>query len=116
MGRDPRYGLHDCWNASATERDEFRCQVPGDERAPAPVPAYRVDMGPTSRAVLLNVCPVGASLQSMDVVRWLTAYGLIKRWQKWPPGRDDPRLMEALGVIQREHDAIDLERVEQPKR
>lgn len=108
MGRDARFGPHNCVTASEAERDEFRC--PDYGRAPAAVPTYRVDMGPTSRAILTTQCPVGLSTRDKEVALWLTAYGMVKRWQKWPPGRDDPRLLEALTVIQREHDLIDLER------
>lgn len=82
--------------------------LPGEERAPAPVPTYRLDMGPSRRAHLTTACPVGLALTDETALD-LTAYALVKRWQKWPPGRDDPRLLDALAVIQREHDLISLE-------
>ena len=54
-------------------------------------------------------CPVGTVLDDRLVRDALVAFGAVKRWQKWPPGRDDPRLLDALNVIQREHDLLDAE-------
>ncbi|HEX5437152.1 MAG TPA: hypothetical protein VFW98_08330 [Gemmatimonadaceae bacterium] len=108
-GRSARYGHLTCGSCTEAERDEFRCCLAGHEREPAPVPTYRLDMGPTRRAVLTRQCPVGLALRDPQVGLWLTAYGMVRRWGKWPPGRDDPRVLEAMVVIQREHDLIDRE-------
>lgn len=73
------------------------------------MPTYRVDMGPTRRAEFTTRCPVGLAMTD-EVALYLAAYAMVKRWNKWPPGRDNPRVVEALTVIQREHDLIDMER------
>lgn len=109
VGRDARFGKYTCGTCTAKQKDELRCVLKGHERPPAKTPAYRVAMG-SARAVLTKSCPVGLSLNDDRTSLYLTAYGMVKKWAKWPPGRDDPRTLEALTVIQREHDLIDLER------
>jgi hypothetical protein len=49
-----------------------------------------------------TVCPWSVALKDGRVGRWLTAYGMVDRWGKWPPGKDDPQLMEAFTVIANE--------------
>lgn len=65
-------------------------------------------MGPNRRAELFTVCPNGVALTE-EVTTALTTFGFLSRFNKWPPGRDDPRFLEAVSIIQREHDAIDSE-------
>jgi len=67
-------------------------------------------MGPHARAILTTQCPVGLSLENDAIGLWLTAFGMVKRWNQWPPGRTDPRTLEALTLVQREHDLIDMEK------
>lgn len=109
LGRSEEYGHLVCGACAESVRDKMRCVLPGHEREPAPAPTYRVDMGPASRAALFTRCPVGLALTD-DAARYLSAYGLVKRWGKWPPGRDNPALLEAMSLIEREHDLITLER------
>jgi hypothetical protein len=110
--RDARYGQLTCGACSNKQRDEFRCVLKGHERKPADGPAYRVSMGPQRRAAFYGSCPVGLALESPRTELYLAAYGLVSRWSKWPPGRDDPRTLEAITVIQREHDLIDAEHLD----
>lgn len=94
-------------------RDRLRCVLPdadGSVRSPALVPTYRVDMGSTARARLFHACPIGTLYGDPFIRHSLTVSGLVRRFNRWPPGREDPRLLEAVLVIQREHDVIDAER------
>jgi hypothetical protein len=69
-------------------------------------------MGWSRKAIHTTKCPWSVALADRQVNRWLTAYGLVERWRKWPPGREDPQLMEALLVIAGEHNRMDAERIE----
>lgn len=104
LGRSEEYRHHVCETAKEPERQRMRC--PPYE--PAKVPAYRVEMGASRRAELFASCPWSQAL-TPQVERWLSTYALISRFNRWPPGRDDPQLYEAIVIIQREHDAIDRE-------
>jgi len=84
----------------------------GHEREPKKVPTYKIEMGPSKRAIQTTTCPWSVALADRRVNGWLTAYGLVERWREWPPGRRDPQLMEALLVIAGEHNRIDAERLE----
>lgn len=114
LGRSPEHGQLTCGTCNEATRDRMRCPLPltgpgrGPARAPAAVPAYRVEMG-NARAELFRSCPWGEAL-TPEVTRLLNTYGFIKRFDKWPPDREDPRLYEAVSLLQREHDAIDEER------
>lgn len=123
LGRSERYGHLTCGGCSEAQRDELRCPLrfaAGKDqtgkvrdpapRAPADVPFYRIEMGRNRRAEFTKQCPVGLALTD-DVTLYLNAYALVERWGKWPPGRDDPQVLEAIMVIRREHDLIDLERL-----
>lgn len=107
--RSEKYGHLTCGSCTERQRDEFHCVIKGHERPPALAPKFRVEMG-TARTVLTKSCPVGLALQSERTAMYLTAYGLVSRWNKWPPGRECPRTVDAIATIQREHDLIDNER------
>jgi hypothetical protein len=72
-------------------------------------------MGWNRKAVQTTRCPWSLALADSRTIQWLTAYGLIERWGKWPPGREDPQLLEAMVVIASEHARIEAERLESLK-
>jgi hypothetical protein len=72
-------------------------------------------MGWQRKATHTKKCPWSVALADTRVNRWLTAYGMVERWGKWPPGREDPQLMEAMLVIAGEHNRMDAERIEAAK-
>lgn len=78
------------------------CGLPGHEREPKKVPTYKIEMGNDRRAVQTKICPWAVALEDEKVSQWLLAYGLVSRWGKWPPGREDPQLLEAMVVIANE--------------
>lgn len=114
LGRSKEYGHLTCGGCSEATRDKMRCPLTlhgkgkRPPREPAAVPSYRVEMGGTKRAELFRSCPYGECL-TPEATRHLTTFGFIKRFDKWPPGREDPQLYEAVSLLQREHDAIDEE-------
>lgn len=64
------------------------------------------------RARFFDRCPVGIAYTD-EVVAMLSAYNVNREFHRWPPGRDDPRLLEAFVVIKREHELIDAESIKQ---
>ncbi|MFL5481135.1 MAG: hypothetical protein ACJ8AK_03015 [Gemmatimonadaceae bacterium] len=54
-------------------------------------------------------------LADRKINQWLTVYGVVERWGKWPPGRENPQLLEAMIVIASEHARIDAEKVKERK-
>lgn len=60
-------------------------------------------------ALFFDRCPWSAIASEPVVDRYLAAYGVLERWGKTPPGRDDPRYWQAMTVIASEHAAIDRE-------
>jgi hypothetical protein len=89
--------------------------LPGHERPPKPTPLYKVEMGDVRRAVQTTRCPWSVALSDSIVERLLNAYVLIERWQMWPTGRRDPRLVDAMLVIADEHQQIDTEQMSRGK-
>ena len=109
--RSARYGQLSCGSCTKAQRDEFRCVLKGQERTPAKVPTYRVEMGQSRRARLFKSCPVGTVLTD-DVAQLIAAYNVREAFGEWPPGRRSPRVLDAFVVIKREHNLIDLEAAE----
>jgi len=63
-------------------------------------------MGGVRKAVVTDRCP-WASVYTDPVAQGaLAAYGARERFGILPPGRTDPRLMEALTIIASEHSRI----------
>jgi len=54
-------------------------------------------------------CPWASALADPSVTRWLTGFWYTKQFGCEPPGRSDPRLLEAVAVIEGEHDRITRE-------
>ena len=116
MGRHARFGKLHCGGCSEKQRDELTCGLPGHEREPKKVPTYKVEMGGLRKAVQTKVCPWAVAFSDRKVVQWLTAYALIERYREWPPGRRDPRLLEAITVIANEHSRMTAEEIDRLKR
>lgn len=70
--------------------------------------AHRVSFGEQG-AEFFDRCPWATVAGDADVDRYLTAYGVLERWGKTPPGRDDPRYWEAMTVIAAETARVDRE-------
>jgi len=49
-----------------------------------------------------KVCPWSVALSDAKVSQFLLASGMVNKWNKWPPGPEDPQLLEALIVIANE--------------
>lgn len=62
-------------------------------------------MGPQEKKLMFRSCPVG-TLLSDSVVPLLKAYNMYREFEEWPPGRRDPRVVEAFLVIRREQQLI----------
>jgi hypothetical protein len=67
-------------------------------------------MGGVKRAFISDRCPWSHVYNDGVATHYLAAYGLVERWREWPPGRRDPRLLEAMTVIASEHQAVDREK------
>lgn len=63
----------------------------------------------TARFERFRSCPWATAYGDPLVPAWLAAYGMLERFQEWPPGRRDPRLVAALVVIANEHARVDAE-------
>lgn len=63
-------------------------------------------MGGNRKPVQTKICPWAVALQDGKISQWLLTYGLVKRWNKWPPGRDDPQLLEAIIILANEESQI----------
>ncbi len=66
-------------------------------------------------AVFFDRCPWSTIARDGDADRYLAAYGVLERWGKAPPGRDDPRYWDAMIAIGAEHAAIDREVLATPE-
>lgn len=82
----------------------------GEER-PAVPGRHTVEMGGVRKALIFDRCPWATAYNDKDAVAYLGAYGVVERWREWPPGKRDPRLMEALTVIASEHNRADSEKL-----
>ncbi len=72
-------------------------------------------MGGMRKAIITDRCPWSIVFAEPVIGRLLSAYGLIERWGEWPPGKRDPRVLEALSVISSEYSRIDNESLEAAK-
>lgn len=82
------------------------CGLPGHEREEKKVPTYKLEMGGPRKAEQFKRCPWSAVIEDPIVGQSLRGYGLVDRWHRWPEGRPDPRFLEALSVIDSEHNRI----------
>lgn len=48
-------------------------------------------------------CPWALVATDAETAGFLAAHWLVKEYGKWPPGREDPRVLEAIAVIAEEH-------------
>jgi hypothetical protein len=94
------------------------CSLAGHERTPRSG-RHRIERPFPHASLVYDRCPWGTILRDPFIARAMNAHGIASRpWgAAFPvPGRPDPRLMEAFAVISSEHDRIDLERLEEPRK
>lgn len=66
-------------------------------------------MGPVKAEQVFDHCPWSNVYNDRDAKLYLAAYGIVERWREFPPGKRDPRLMDALSIIASEHNTVDRE-------
>lgn len=72
---------------------------------------HTLSLGPVKKALIFDRCPWSEVFNDRDAQSYLAAFGVVERWREFPPGKRDPRLMEALTVIASEHNTIDRENI-----
>jgi len=73
-------------------------------------------MGGVRLPVLTKRCPWATAYADPETGKALRTYWMVKDLGKWPPGRLDPRLLDAFAVIAAEHNAIRAEELEKMTR
>lgn len=68
-------------------------------------------MGPGQTPLMYRSCPVGTSLQDDEITLLLASYNIKDLLGIVPPGRQNPRVLDAWVVIRSENNAIDRERM-----
>jgi hypothetical protein len=66
-------------------------------------------MGAGRKPMTFRSCPVGTVLKD-EVIVLLAAYNVAMELGQWPPGRRDPRVLDAFMVIRDENNAVEAER------
>jgi hypothetical protein len=54
-------------------------------------------------------CPWALVAADPRIGTWLSTFWRVKTYNRWPEGRSDPQLMEAIAVLEGEHAAITRE-------